>query len=202
MSDHPILFCIAGPGGSGKSTICQKIVEVVDNLVLSISSTTREPRKGEVDGEHYFFLTPEEFRKRSEDGLFLERAEFNGNLYGTELRNIERAEKIGADLLLEIETQGVKSLKERTELEPYLVTIFTHPPSMEVLEERLRNRKTDSEEQIQKRLTLAKGENEILSKPGFSDYFLFNDTVENAVANFASIIRAERQKMDRISLSL
>lgn len=189
------MICIAGPTASGKSTICRALVPGIENIRLSISTTTRPPRRGEVDGVDYNFVSREEFAERVKRGAFIEHAEFSGNLYGTEYSNITRAEEQGFDLIFEIEVQGVQQLKAR--YGSRLRTIFVFPVSFEELERRLRARATDSEEQIQHRLKRAREEVALLSTPQFSDYLVVNDVLEHAVERARAIIVAERCRLER-----
>lgn len=192
-TNKTILFCFCGPGGSGKSTICTKLLEQEPHnkqLVLSISSTSRPPRPGEVHGKDYFFLSKTEFEDRINRQMFLEYAEFNGNYYGTDLEVYSRAENSNCDLLFDIDTQGVKLLKQLYNTQ--CVCIFVYPPSFADLQRRITDRKTDSPEVIAKRLTLAKQELAVLHSPGFSDYLLVNDCLDCSVELAQAIIAAER----------
>jgi guanylate kinase len=192
-----ILFCFCGPVASGKSTICTKVSSLVDQVELSVSSTTRSPRPGEEDGVHYHFLERQEFESRIANEGFIEYAEFNGNLYGTEKRVVDQAVVAAQDLLLDIEIQGVAQLKK---LYPdNLVTVFVLPPSKDVLTERLRARGSgESEKQIATRLEIAKTEIAALMSPGFSDYLLINEDLEPAVQEAVSIVLSERNRYKRI----
>ena len=196
MKRNQILFSLCGPGGAGKSTLCRRLLETVDGVQLSISTTTRHPRPGEVEGVHYNFVSPEEFESRLAKDLFLEYARFNGSYYGTEKSELERARNSECDLLLDIDYQGAKLVGAA--LGKVAVTIFITPPSIAILEKRLRARSTDSEETILQRLNIAKHEIDELLSPTLTDYVVLNDTVENATAMLSSIITAERCAMDRI----
>lgn len=189
-----ILFCFAGPGASGKSTICRELAKE-KNLRLSISTTTRAPRAGEKDGQEYYFIGQEEFSKRIKEGQFVEYASFGSQWYGTEKKNFELAEQAGQDVLLDIDVQGVKSLK--ASFAPRVVTIFIMPPSWQILEERFLSRGADSPEQIKRRLETAREEVRILSEKGFSDYLLLNDSLDQAILSARSIIAAEKLKLGR-----
>ncbi len=199
MPDAPrhssILFLFCAPAASGKSTVCHLLLERDSHLKRSVSTTTRPPREGEVDGNDYNFVSVEEFNRRVKDGLFTEYAEFGGYLYGTEKKNIENAESGGFDLLLDLDVQGVEQVKK---LYPEkVVTIFIFPPSFAVLEERLRSRGTDSVERQEQRLALAFKELEKLRSEGFADYLLINDQLEDSITEAQAIISAERQKFSR-----
>lgn len=189
-----ILFCFAGPGASGKSTICRELAKE-NNLRLSISTTTRAPRAGEQNGQEYYFVGQEEFLKRIKEGQFVEHASFGGQWYGTEKKNFELAEQAGQDVLLDIDVQGVKNLKGS--YAPRVVTIFVMPPSWQILEERFLARGTDSPEQIKRRIETAREEVKILSAKGFSDYLLLNDSLDQAISSARSIITAEKLKLGR-----
>lgn len=199
------LFCFCGPVASGKSTICQKIVDTDSSVRLSVSSTTRAPRMSaagvcEVEGSDYFFLSREEFLKRVDEGKFIEHAEFNGNLYGTELRSVDDAFLKSYDLLLDIEVQGVSQLKKIHSNS--VVTIFVIPPSIDILVKRLRNRKTDSEEEIDCRIEIARREIDTLTSNGFSDYVIVNNDLNTAVADALSILRSYKLRASDASLDL
>lgn len=190
-----LIFCICGPTASGKSSICGEILKRVSGVQLSVSSTTRKPRANELNARDYFFLTQEEFSNRIKDNQFIEYAEYSGNLYGTEKRNITSAFKKKNDLILEIEVQGVQQIKK---LYPrQTVTIFVFPPSYAELEARLRKRATDSEAQIKQRLEIVKSELEVLSSEGFSDYLVVNEFLDTALKNVQGIIEAERLRYGR-----
>ncbi len=143
------VFIISAPSGSGKSTLTSQLVRNLPNLRFSVSYTTRAPRGQEKDGEAYFFITREEFEKRADAGEFLEYAEVFGNYYGTHISELARADKDGYDLVLDIDVQGARQLKEKI---PAAVSIFVLAPSREVLEKRLRARDQDSDAVIQRRL--------------------------------------------------
>ncbi len=195
INDH-ILFCFCGPSGSGKSTVCGELLNIVSNLKLSISTTTRSPRGDEKDGDDYFFVSPDEFKKRIDENRFIEFAEFNKNLYGTELTNIEIAKKEDKDLLLDIDVQGVIQLKK---LYPAnLVTIFIFPPSFEILKQRFISRGTEDHEIISARLEIAKSEIATLTTNDFSDYLLINDSLSETIDYAKGIILSERNKFRRI----
>lgn len=198
-SRSPVFFCFCGPTASGKSTISRELLKLDSKLQLSISTTTRAPRPGEKDGEHYFFVSEEEFNRRIANRLFMEHAMFSMHYYGTEKRNIELAEHSGRDLLLDIDLQGVKEFKRLYPAQT--VTTFVFPPSFADLKMRLVNRASDSKEQIKNRLEVAQGEIELLSMPGFSDYFLLNDQLEEAVKLAQSIVSAERIRMTRFNMN-
>lgn len=193
----PILFCFCAPAGSGKSTVCRRLAEEDTALMRSISTTTRSPRPGERDGVHYHFVSSDEFEERVERGEFIEHAIFGGNRYGTEKRNITEASASGKDLLLAIDVQGVQSLKQ---LHPHhVVCVFLFPPSFEELKKRLEERGTETLEVRERRLNIARDEIETLRAPGFSDYLLINDELDQAVADAHSVLAVERMRFGRFS---
>lgn len=200
MSNKNILFCFAGPTASGKSTISKALAAEDSTLKLSISTTTRQPRAGEQDGREYFFVTPEEFEQRIKAGLFLEHAEFSGNRYGTEKRNIELAFADGRDLLLDIDVQGVQQLK--TLYPAQTVTVFVTPPSMAELLARLSKRGSETADQTRLRLETAQKEIALLGSQGFSDYLIVNDALADALVAARNIVNAERLRFSRKNFQL
>jgi len=182
-----IAFVVAAPSGTGKTTICHAVVDADDQIVHSISHTTRRPREGEEDGIHYHFVDAQTFRRMVDDGEFLEHANYNGNLYGTsrEALRVEMEER-GRDVLLEIEVQGAQQLREK---DTGACFIFLLPPSLTELARRLRARGTDDEETINKRLAIVDNE---LKAVGHFDYAVVNDDLDDAIAGVAGIIAAER----------
>jgi guanylate kinase len=149
-----IIVVISGPSGVGKKVVITELLKMEPSLLLSVSATSRSPRKGEQEGVDYFFLSEEEFKERIDQGDFLEWACVHGNYYGTLLENFRIAKKLNSHLILEIDIQGGASIKQKFSKECLL--IFLLPPSFCELEKRIRMRGTESEEQIQKRLATAK----------------------------------------------
>lgn len=187
-------FIISGPSGVGKSTVLGALFEGRDDLYFSVSATTRAPRPTEKPDVDYHFIEAETFRQWIEDGEFLEYAEYVGNFYGTPKKFVDAAMAEGKDVILDIESQGATQVHE---LRPDVVRIFIAPPSWEELERRLTARGTDSPEKVQKRLLRAKVE---LENAGHYDYFVINDTVENAVQELRAIMLAEHcRPADRIA---
>ncbi|GAU95335.1 hypothetical protein RvY_06969 [Ramazzottius varieornatus] len=178
---------LSGPSGCGKSTLINRLINEIgkDKLGFSVSHTTRGPRPGEKDTVDYHFVTREEFEKAIEDKEFVEHAIFSGNRYGTSKKAILDVLQHGKLCLLDIDSQGVKSIKG-TDLNPVLV--FIKPPSLEVLEMRLRSRGTETEEAIQKRLATAGTEMEFGNTPGVYDHIIINDDLEVAYKQLKSII--------------
>lgn len=179
------LFVVSGSSGVGKNTLINQVLERNPKLVFSISCTTRDKREGEVEGVNYFYISKEEFKKSVENGEFLEWAEFSGNYYGTKRAFVDKCLNANKDIILEIDTQGALQIKEKM---PESVLIFIEPPSYEDLEFRLRNRKTETEESIAKRLEFVKLE---IQNAECFDYRVVNDKLEDAVRDLESILRSE-----------
>ncbi|XP_043214998.1 guanylate kinase-like [Amphibalanus amphitrite] len=181
---RPVVLC--GPSGAGKSTLLGRLQTEFPGLFgFSVSHTTRQPRAGEKDGVHYHFVTREAMLKAIEDGQFIEHAEFSGNLYGTSKAEVERIDRGGAICILDIDVQGVKQVKQ-SDLSPHLV--FIRPPSMDELERRLRNRKTETEETLQKRLAAAAAEMEYGQTPGNFHATVINDELDHAYEQLRRIL--------------
>lgn len=179
------LFVLSGSSGVGKGTVINGFRQRNPEFNLSISCTTRKPRPTEVDGVNYFFLTREQFEADILNNEFLEWAEFAQNLYGTKRKFVEKTLKSGTNLILEIETIGALKVKQQM---PEAVLIFIAPPSFEELEQRLRNRHTEDEATIQKRLSAVKAE---LERAKNYDYTVINDDLETAIKNLEAIIKKE-----------
>ncbi len=187
MSRHGIPFVVAAPSGTGKTTVCRRLVAEDDALEFSVSHTTRPPRAGEQDGVHYHFVTPPRFEGLVAEGAFLEWAEYNGNRYGTSWQAIEEPLARGRDMVLEIEVQGAAQVRERRADARF---VFLLPPSMAALEERLRARGTDTEAEVMARLALARRE---LRAAIHFDYAVVNDALERCVEQVRGVVRAERE---------
>jgi guanylate kinase len=190
-----IIFIVSGPSGSGKTTLTKRVVKMTDNLRFSVSYTTRRPRPNEIDGVDYRFISKKEFENMIQNGQFVEWATVHGNLYGTPIEELERARSSGIDLILDIDVQGARSIKDKYYLGVY---IFITPSSVGVLKDRLLERKEGMAE-ITKRLENARKEMEEIH---LYDYIIINDSVDDAVENLASVIRAERCKKERVIGSL
>jgi guanylate kinase len=186
------VFIISAPSGSGKSTLTHRLLKEIPNLRFSISYTTRAPRGQEQDGKDYFFISPADFEARIAKGEFLEYAKVFDHYYGTHTGELERAAAEGVDLILDIDVQGARQLKEKS---PAAVSIFILPPSRQVLEERLRARSQDSEPVIERRLRDAA--EEIRNYKQY-DYVLVNREVEASVDTLKSIVKATRSRRGRM----
>lgn len=191
MTNNGLLIVFSGPSGAGKDTILKRLLEKNPNVRLSVSATTRRPRQGETDGKDYFFLTEEKFKEMSDAGEMLESARYCGNYYGTPEAPIRAWCGEGRDVILEIEVQGGSQVKEKR---PDAVSIFVLPPSMQVLEQRLRSRGTEEEAAIQSRLETARKE---ICESSHYDYYVINETVDDAVDQINQIICAEKHRVFR-----
>jgi len=186
-----LLIVISGASGTGKGTVCKKILSDLPEVAYSISATTRAPRPGEVDGKEYYFLSVAEFKNWIADGKFLEHAEVYGNFYGTPLNKIEERLNRGEDILLEIDVQGALNVKRKC---PEGVYIFLLPPSLEELRRRIEGRGTETPESLSRRMKNALAEINV----GLEyDYVVVNDSIENAVEKIKAILTAERLKVSR-----
>ena len=194
MSSNPrgLLFIVSAPSGTGKTTLVERLVQVLPNLRMSRSYTSRPARDGERDGVDYNFISRNDFERRIERCEFLEWADVFGNYYGTGAADVERALADGQDVALVIDVQGARQVKagavDRT-------SIFVLPPSFQVLEQRLRGRSKDTEDQMQRRLTTARAE---ASSYTDYDYVVINDELEPTVVRLREIIEAERSRMHRM----
>ncbi len=186
------VFIISAPSGSGKSTLVTRLLASDPGLRFSVSYTTRKLRGNEKPGESYVYIGRQDFLERAERGEFLEHAEVFGNYYGTNRKVLEQAQREGKDLILDIDVQGARQLKDAI---PEAVSIFILPPSRDILEQRLRSRSEDPEEVIQRRLRDAA--EEIRNYTQY-DYVLVNHQVEESVATLAAIVKAERVRRLRM----
>ena len=184
MKNQKKLFILTGPSGVGKGTVIKEILGKDENIWLSISATTREPREGEKDGENYYFLSQEKFKEMIVQNLFLEWAQFAGNYYGTPLSSVNEKIKEGFTVLLEIEVEGAKQIKEKF---PNSLSIFLLPPSKVELERRIRNRGTEKEEAITKRLLRANYE---ISESNQFDFAITNNDVDETAERIIKLIQA------------
>jgi len=186
-SRNPLVYIISAPSGSGKSTLVAKLLQFVPNLEFSISYTTRLPRGSEENGKEYFFVSREEFQRMIDADEFLEHAVLYGiDYYGTARTVLREAERKGRDVLLDIDVQGARQIKQRL---PEAVSIFILPPDRKTLEWRLRHRGEDNDEVIRRRLVTARREIENYDK---YNYILINDDLQESVESLEAIVRAER----------
>jgi guanylate kinase len=179
------VFVITGPSGVGKGTLIERLLERIPELELSVSATTREPRPGEVDGRDYHFLNAAEFEHRVREDDFLEHATYSGNRYGTLRDEVERRLAEGRSVVLEIEVQGARQVRDAM---PEAVQIFIAPPSPEVLRQRLEGRGTDSPEAIEERLRTA--ETELAARDEFP-HVVVNDDLQKAASELEALVRGE-----------
>ncbi len=186
-----IVFIVSAPSGAGKTTLTRQVLEVHPEMSLSVSCTTRTPRSGETQGEDYHFVSERAFRRMLDAGEFAEWAEVHGSLYGTPRRMLERQLRKGRDVLLDIDVQGARQIKQHVR---NAVAIFVLPPSLKELRRRLAARGTDARKTIEQRWLRAR--HEIREIQGY-DYFIVNRDVDDAVARLAAIIAAERVKVCR-----
>lgn len=192
LNDRGLLVVISGPSGVGKGTVRKALFDMPNNnLVYSVSMTTRPKRPGEIDGVDYYFVSEAEFLKRKKSGKFLETAEFVGNYYGTPLDKVSEQLDLGNEVVLEIEVDGAQQVKKKM---PDCVMIFIVPPGKNALYERLRRRGTESEEIIVERIEKANREFKLAHR---YDYIVVNDEVHNAADRIMAIIRAEHAKTER-----
>lgn len=191
MNPFPII--LSAPSGGGKTTIARELLRRRTDLGYSVSCTTRSPRVGEVEGRDYYFLSLAEFERRRDAGDFAECAQVHGNMYGTLRSEIERVLGSGKHVVMDIDVQGAQQL---TRAFPQSVTIFVLPPSAEVLLERLRQRRTESKEQLAKRLQSALQE---LQAVDLYQYVVTNDDLAKAVQRVAAIVDAEVVSRERVA---
>ena len=182
-----LLFVVSAPSGAGKTSLCRAVTDSLENLTHSISYTTRKPRPGEVDGRDYYFVAQGRFQDMINAGDFAEWAEVHSNFYGTSRRVLDDMRGEGIDVILDIDTQGAKQIKEK--YDGQAVFIFIMPPSLEILEERLRNRKSDHENEINKRMQRARDE---IRDYSLYDYAIVNRDFERALIELRAVITAER----------
>jgi len=187
-----LMLVLSSPSGAGKSTISRALLERDGNLVMSVSATTREPRPGEVEGEHYFFIDKPKFDAMAAAGEMLEHAQVFDNFYGTPKKPVEQALNGGRDVMFDVDWQGTQQLSERAADD--LVRIFILPPTMAELERRLYERAQDSKEVVDRRMAKAASE---MSHYFEYDYIIINDDLETSIARAQAILTAERLKRER-----
>ena len=187
------LIVVSGPSGAGKSTLIRAALDAVPKLAYSVSATTRKPRKGEVNGRDYIFLSREEFEKWIEEGCFLEWAEYSGNLYGTPEHRVEEFLKSGLSVILEIELQGARKVREKR---PDAVMVFVRAPSLEETRKRLEGRATEDSEALEVRMSTALSE--VAAKDEF-DYEVVNSDREKAREDIIRIMQNIVEEGDGIA---
>lgn len=188
-----ILFVLSGPSGTGKGTVCNEIMMREDKLTISVSSTTREKRVGETDGETYNYVSKDDFLGMIDRDEMLEYAIYNGNYYGTPKKTVEELLLDGKDVMLEIEPQGALQVKK---LFPEAVLIFLVPPSMAELKNRLITRGRESAEEIEQRITNAKWELEQADK---YTVLIENDDIEDCVCDVLDYIESKRKERNKVN---
>lgn len=195
FSRHGILFVVSAPSGGGKSTLCAGLRQTPD-FIYSVSCTTRLPRAGEIEGEDYHFISVDEFIKKRDADAFLEYADVHGNYYGTLRDSILENLRAGVDVLVDIDIQGAKQIRSCKDplIQAALADVFIMPPSMEELKHRLMKRGTETEDQLERRLTNAKREMQ-----SWSDYryFIISASIEEDLQKFRAIMKAERYRSRR-----
>lgn len=183
-----LIIILSSPSGAGKSSLAKALLEIDNNLRLSISATTRKPRPNEQDGVNYYFKTKSEFEELVKQNQFLEHAKIYNNYYGTPKKHVENLLNQGLDVLFDIDWQGARSIKQNA---VNAVSIFILPPNLEVLEQRLRNRAADNEEAIQLRMASAQAE---ISHSNEYDHIITNDDFNDTLQQIHTIILQERKK--------
>ena len=189
-----LILVISAPSGAGKTTLTKRILQT-SSFVYSVSFTTRPPRKNEIEGVDYYFISPEEFQEMIEEEKFIEWARVHGQLYGTSISLLDNAIETRKDVVLEVDVKGGIEIKEKY---PRAVLIFLLPPSWQELEKRLSRRDTEVREKIRERVEQAR--KEITYAPSY-DYLVVNDDINRALSDILSIVRAEHCRLDRLSLN-
>jgi len=192
VNNSGLLIILSGPSGSGKDTILTELTKREADIRVSISLTTRKPRDWEIDGKNYYFVDEGYFRRKLESEQILEYAQYGTNFYGTPKAPVDHWLSEGKTVILKIEVQGAEKIRA---IYPEAVSIFLMPPSMKMLEERLRRRETEDEDEINRRLSIAVSE---IKRSVEYDYYVINDIVGYAVSDICAIIQAEKQKTSRM----
>ncbi len=193
-----LLIVISAPSGGGKTTLCQQLLAARPDMTRAVTCTTRTPRAGERNGIDYYFFDPEEFQARVQAGQFLEHATVFGRSYGILRSELLDKLRLGRDVLLNIDVQGAATIRSRMEaepeLKPALVTVFLTPPSIRVLEERLKKRASDAAEEIERRLGVARKE---IAQWSHFDYLLISSTIPEDLRQMLAIVEAEKMRATR-----
>ncbi|MCK4419156.1 guanylate kinase [Candidatus Aerophobetes bacterium] len=188
-----LIVVISAPSGAGKTTLLKRLLQTSPSFTPSVSFTTRSPRKNEIEGVDYYFVSPEEFQKTRQEGKFVEWAQVHGQLYGTSINFLNEAIKAEKDVILEVDVKGGTQIKKRY---PQAVLIFLLPPSWQELQRRLGNRATEETKKTRERIQRAK--KEIMYIPSY-DYVVVNDDINKALDDLLAIIRAERCRINKVS---
>ena len=194
MERRGLMLVLSSPSGAGKTTLSRRLLQTDPQIVMSVSATTRSPRPNEIEGQDYFFVTPQTFDAMAAAGEFLEHASVFGNKYGTPKKPVMAALEAGKDVLFDIDWQGTQQLKQQARDD--LASVFVIPPSKSELERRLRIRAQDSEEVVRQRMAKASDE---LSHWAEYDYLLLNDDIQHAQGKLEEILRVERSRRARQS---
>lgn len=187
-----LLIVLSGPSGAGKGTVLQHVSRKLDRVEYSISATTRKPRKGEVDGKNYFFVTRKKFKQMIDNGEFLEHQKVYNEYYGTPKKFVSNLRDNGIDVVIEIDVQGAIEVIKNEDC----VSIFLTPKDKETLRKRLKKRATESAGEIERRIEWAKNEYEMAK---YYDYVIINEDVDVCADNVCAIIKAERHRTRRLS---
>ncbi len=187
-----LLIILSGPSGSGKDTILSELTKREADIRVSISLTTRKPRDWEIDGKNYYFVEEEYFKRKLESDQILEFAQYGKNFYGTPKAPVDIWLSEGKTVILKIEVQGAEKIRA---IYPDAISIFLMPPSMKMLEDRLRRRETEDEDEISRRLSIAVSE---IKRSVEYDYYVINDIIGYAVSDICAIIQAEKQRTSRM----
>ncbi len=196
MKQENLIIVLSAPSGVGKTTVIQYLMSQREDIVTSVSATTRKPRPGEREGVDYYFISNQEFNEKIKRGEFVEYAQVHDELYGTLHSELQRRIESGKDVLLELDVQGMRSIKNKY---PQAVTIFMLPPSMKEMELRLKSRGSENEEKIQKRIKRAF--EEMKARLEF-DYNIINYKLEQSAYDLNTIINAEHLKSSRVYINL
>jgi guanylate kinase len=192
LNEDFVFIVISAPSGTGKTSICQRLLAACPNLRFSVSHTTRKPRPGEEEGKDYFFISETSFRERITRGEFVEWVENYGQFYGTSITAIDSCRKEGCDLIIDVETRGARRLKE---CYPGGIFVFVLPPSFAELKKRLIKRGFDGEEEIRRRLDKACEE---IREVAWYDYVIFNECLDEAADRLRAIYVAEKSRRERL----